>query len=329
MDGKLWEVIGGEGKGGILVREGKDLGSCAASERLSTGALVSELDLDGERLQYKRVSGSGPDTGWVSVKLKDKELLVITDKVPPASVGKQVTLAQPPPLGRKIRVLGLHGGGANTNIMRVQTMKLKSTLGDVAEWDFLPGGTTWKTIPPDDMMKAIAKDEPFLGWYHVSNNDNSDRPYNDKLFDLSVEFVYSAVEEGVDRVLKYIETSGPVDVIVGFSQGCIVTHLIQGTLRAKSLQIPWRINVLFNGMRVRDSRYHDLFKEKLPTPTVMVFGKQDEFYDYGRQSQVSMYEDPVILEHDEGHKFPGKQPRAKEIFERVVKEIRWHCGLPA
>mmetsp|Transcript_848 Transcript_848/g.2311 ORF Transcript_848/g.2311 Transcript_848/m.2311 type:complete len:392 (+) Transcript_848:103-1278(+) len=71
-----WEVVGGADKGGILVREGQDLKSPATSDRLSTGAIVEELEKVGDRLHYKVTSGTGPETGWVSVKLSGKDLLV-------------------------------------------------------------------------------------------------------------------------------------------------------------------------------------------------------------------------------------------------------------
>jgi len=73
---QMWEVIGGTGLGGIIVREGKDLKSTQAADRLSTGALVKEESLVDGRLQYTRVTGTGPDKGWVSLKLKDKDLLI-------------------------------------------------------------------------------------------------------------------------------------------------------------------------------------------------------------------------------------------------------------
>mmetsp|Transcript_22022 Transcript_22022/g.42257 ORF Transcript_22022/g.42257 Transcript_22022/m.42257 type:complete len:405 (+) Transcript_22022:70-1284(+) len=75
-DGPLWEVVGGGDKGGIIVRAGKETSSAQEKERLSTGAQVRQLALEGERLQYEKVTGTGPATGWVSIKLKDKELLV-------------------------------------------------------------------------------------------------------------------------------------------------------------------------------------------------------------------------------------------------------------
>ncbi|CAK9050234.1 unnamed protein product [Durusdinium trenchii] len=60
---KRWEVIGGADKGGILVREGQSTTSKQLAERLSTGAFVEELDLRGERLNYKRLTGTGPEIG--------------------------------------------------------------------------------------------------------------------------------------------------------------------------------------------------------------------------------------------------------------------------
>lgn len=74
-----WEVVGGADKGGILVRQGQALKSEQCEERLSTGALIEELELVGERLHYKLVTGTGPAEGWVSLKISGKDL--VTRKV--------------------------------------------------------------------------------------------------------------------------------------------------------------------------------------------------------------------------------------------------------
>mmetsp|Transcript_103329 Transcript_103329/g.221021 ORF Transcript_103329/g.221021 Transcript_103329/m.221021 type:complete len:127 (-) Transcript_103329:516-896(-) len=77
MSRQVWEVVGGSDRGGILVRSDQDLASAKFSERLSTGALVEELELQGERLHYRRIAGAGgPLEGWVSTHLHSKELLV-------------------------------------------------------------------------------------------------------------------------------------------------------------------------------------------------------------------------------------------------------------
>uniref|UniRef100_A0A7S4RH45 Pyrrolo-quinoline quinone repeat domain-containing protein n=1 Tax=Alexandrium monilatum TaxID=311494 RepID=A0A7S4RH45_9DINO len=70
----LWVVVGGEKTGGINVRKDQGLKS-AELGRLSHGAKVKELGLKGERLHYEKVSGDGPDFGWVSLSFKGTELI--------------------------------------------------------------------------------------------------------------------------------------------------------------------------------------------------------------------------------------------------------------
>jgi [acyl-carrier-protein] S-malonyltransferase len=88
---QMWEVVGGADKGGIIVRDGQEISSAQKSERLSTGALIEEITLVGERLNYKLVQGTGPAEGWVGIKLPTKDLCIRTTKKPrqpkPETVG--------------------------------------------------------------------------------------------------------------------------------------------------------------------------------------------------------------------------------------------------
>eukprot|EP00439_Symbiodinium_sp_Y106_P003980 s5859_g1.t1 len=83
--GTIWEVIGGADKGGaggtqlrVLVRVDEEVSSTPFPDRLTTGSLVMEVELVGDRLRYDRIAGTGagPDSGWVSVRLGRRELLV-------------------------------------------------------------------------------------------------------------------------------------------------------------------------------------------------------------------------------------------------------------
>jgi len=110
--GAIWEVVGGADRGGIVVRKAQELGSTVESLRLSTGALVLELELVGERLCYQLLEGSGPISGWVSTKLKEKQLVVRTGQylapgggVAPSTADGQAVAGeaggfQPPPRSR-------------------------------------------------------------------------------------------------------------------------------------------------------------------------------------------------------------------------------------
>mmetsp|Transcript_22291 Transcript_22291/g.63988 ORF Transcript_22291/g.63988 Transcript_22291/m.63988 type:complete len:442 (-) Transcript_22291:32-1357(-) len=70
-----WLVVGGVDKGGIIVRSGRATSSPQLPERLSTGAVVEQLAVEGERLNYRKLTGTGPETGWVSLSISGKTLL--------------------------------------------------------------------------------------------------------------------------------------------------------------------------------------------------------------------------------------------------------------
>mmetsp|Transcript_19122 Transcript_19122/g.43460 ORF Transcript_19122/g.43460 Transcript_19122/m.43460 type:complete len:515 (-) Transcript_19122:91-1635(-) len=91
-----WEVVGGSG-GGITVRSEKSVASKQLDEKLATGSIVEELELAGERLHYRKVTGAGPETGWVSVSLKDKILLnKVAKPATPAAAAKAAPAAAAP-----------------------------------------------------------------------------------------------------------------------------------------------------------------------------------------------------------------------------------------
>ena len=124
-----WEVVGGGDKGGILVRSGQGTSSEQLPERLSTGARVEELELVGERLHYKLISGTGPATGWVSTSLKDKPLL--------QRLGETKDAKEPPKDAGDLRegdyyvTLGVLFKKLGTDPEKASITKLKRSVGSV------------------------------------------------------------------------------------------------------------------------------------------------------------------------------------------------------
>jgi len=70
-----WQVVGGTRSGGLLVRLGEDIYSHAWHELLATGAVVKAVTQVGERLYYEKVTGDGPNSGWISMHFRGKDLL--------------------------------------------------------------------------------------------------------------------------------------------------------------------------------------------------------------------------------------------------------------
>jgi len=89
---QVWEVVGGGSKGGLLVREKEDLSSALVlasgtteESRVLTGSLVEQVALHGCRLKYRLLSGAGPESGWVSTRCGERDLLVRVRGPPPTA----------------------------------------------------------------------------------------------------------------------------------------------------------------------------------------------------------------------------------------------------
>ena len=76
---QVWRIVGGAGKGGIVVRDGEGLKSPQLRSRLATGTLVEEVELRGSRMLFKLLDGCGPSHGWISLQVAGKELAEPTD----------------------------------------------------------------------------------------------------------------------------------------------------------------------------------------------------------------------------------------------------------
>eukprot|EP00747_Dinoflagellata_sp_TGD_P109971 gnl/TRDRNA2_/TRDRNA2_170837_c0_seq13.p1 gnl/TRDRNA2_/TRDRNA2_170837_c0~~gnl/TRDRNA2_/TRDRNA2_170837_c0_seq13.p1 ORF type:complete len:408 (-),score=119.59 gnl/TRDRNA2_/TRDRNA2_170837_c0_seq13:72-1295(-) len=132
----MWKVIGGADKGGILVRTGEGLESPKADARLSTGATIEQIELKGERLNYKLKDGTGPAEGWVALSVSGKILVEQIAEPKPDKVGPDGK----PPLDVAIFFPGQ--GSQYVNMLKeVKDMpKVKEMLDkskDILGWDVL------------------------------------------------------------------------------------------------------------------------------------------------------------------------------------------------
>eukprot|EP00747_Dinoflagellata_sp_TGD_P168408 gnl/TRDRNA2_/TRDRNA2_194717_c0_seq1.p1 gnl/TRDRNA2_/TRDRNA2_194717_c0~~gnl/TRDRNA2_/TRDRNA2_194717_c0_seq1.p1 ORF type:complete len:186 (+),score=40.76 gnl/TRDRNA2_/TRDRNA2_194717_c0_seq1:92-649(+) len=79
---QIWEVVGASEKGGITVRVGWDLGSREEPEPLAQGALIRGMELQGDRLRFELLAGTGPAKGWVTIRTRfGKNVVPTTTRV--------------------------------------------------------------------------------------------------------------------------------------------------------------------------------------------------------------------------------------------------------
>lgn len=101
--GAFWEVVGGSEKGGIVVRHARDAGSQVYNDRLSFGSVLEAVERKGEEIHFRRVSGSGPMGGWVSLQHRGRPMVALrmprsqpTPAPPPPNRGQRMRAPAPP-----------------------------------------------------------------------------------------------------------------------------------------------------------------------------------------------------------------------------------------
>ena len=92
---------------------------------------------------------------------------------------QQLTHAHTEPLNMRAatptRILCLHGGGANSNVMRYQTRALREAFGGGAVFEYIDGGRAWPEDQVPDLLRRLFKG-PYHGWYGVDDDcDDSTR----------------------------------------------------------------------------------------------------------------------------------------------------------
>jgi len=223
---------------------------------------------------------------------------------------------------RKLRILCFHGRGANSNIMAFQAGSLKQLLGDDVEWDFLSGDQLMDDEDVEHLQQQLNPGQntflslqllsgtmPFYSWF---------------TFDPSRPHVRRGLWENVSRAIAYMHKNGPFDAVLGFSEGCGLINLVAAVLRDRGVRIPWRLSLFFNGHGSIDHG-SKLLSTPLSIPSIMVFGQADPVYAL-KQLQIDSHEEPLILEHDEGHKFPSVMPRAAEIYKVIRTQLVAHTS---
>jgi len=73
--GRVWRVVGGPGRSGVLVRRDRGEDSPLLSKRLAVDSLVEEVERVDDLMKYEMMDGLGPDVGWVALTMVGKPLL--------------------------------------------------------------------------------------------------------------------------------------------------------------------------------------------------------------------------------------------------------------
>ena len=191
----------------------------------------------------------------------------------------------------------------------------------------------------DPQLVKMFGEGPYYGWYGVENNadvESGSKAFIEALKDPSVTFVYSEIEEALDRLEAHIEENGPYDALCGFSQGTIMITMLtarrlQRAARGEAAPPSWRCNVLIAPMPPRAGDYACIMPlpETPPLggfPCVACMGEQDMYFEYAKRIDKLYGPQLVWMEHPGGHETPKDAGINRELSEAIWRALGWTQG---
>jgi len=225
-----------------------------------------------------------------------------------------------------LRVLALHGGYSNSNVLKFQVAQLRKSLGKDVEWLF-PDATVPKhpygNVPEFDVFPEIsafearlAQGKPLTSWWTLTN------PEGKLVLTDSVTMSASCT-----NLIHLVAREEPIDVAIGFSQGALLAVFVSLQMQREGRRVPWKLAVLFCPSDPTPELRLTAFKESLPFPVVHISSPHDPHYWLAQESygQITSEHGSVLLEHQDGYAFPMTPPRSAEIYRRIAEEVSKHC----
>ncbi|KAJ6127371.1 hypothetical protein N7523_002983 [Penicillium sp. IBT 18751x] len=191
--------------------------------------------------------------------------------------------------------------GSNARIFKQQTAALRYELGEGHSYDFVNGSVPWEM---DHDLDELAMGEEQT--YAICDPNSA-----------------SSCIGAMKSIERYIETEGPYDGVMAFSQGAsiILGWMINKQREAKrvsSQQCPFKVGIFFsNPWRVYDGNAlandqlvflnPEDFEGLLDLPTAHIWGSADKDCALAQAISTScVAEKRSVFIHERGHEIPAK-----------------------
>lgn len=217
------------------------------------------------------------------------------------------------PTPTKLRILAFHGYTSNSYILHRRLGSVRKACRDVADIVTLNGPLLVQPISrsldapegEDEVTEATPIEEQPRAWWKASDEGN----YND------IEMTWKLLSEELEKL------DGPVDGVIGFSQGACLAGLLAAAFESPSLlpalklppgQGPLKFAIAISGFRSRDPAHEPLWKDAqggIETPILHILGRADQIVDEERSmTLVNAAKNSRVEHHAGGHVVPSQAP---------------------
>jgi predicted esterase len=210
---------------------------------------------------------------------------------------------------RKPAILCLHGGGTNTTIFKVQTIRIQRALN--SHFDFVFLNAPFESGAGPGVHPVFEGCDPYFRWVLDSSLVEMAEKTRDVIRDCFE-----------DQRLK--DGRGFVGVL-GFSQGARVAAglLLQQQLKISEVGEGLCFGVFMNGTRppLTYGLSEQEQVQRIALPSLSVLGKADPWREDGRKlfSDHCDEKQAVLLEFDVGHRLPLLEEDTKQLAAEILR----------
>eukprot|EP00250_Pteridium_aquilinum_P017338 c23580_g1_i1 orf=139-732(+) len=177
------------------------------------------------------------------------------------------------PHKRKLRVLCLHGFRTNASIMKTQLAKWDRSVIDLLDLVFL--NAPYPAAGESDVEGFFPP--PFYEWFRYEKTEIGAVNYKTlKECIQAGEVTYRNLKECIQFISDFMETQGPFDGLLGFSQGSILAAALagmqqQGLALTSSPALRFVI-IISGGVLKGDHDFKGCYSEPIRCPSVHLIG---------------------------------------------------------
>ncbi|XP_010675437.1 uncharacterized protein LOC104891439 [Beta vulgaris subsp. vulgaris] len=205
---------------------------------------------------------------------------------------------------RKPRFLCLHGFRTSGEILKKQVNKWPESVRQKLDLVFL--------------------DAPFPSQGKSDVEGIFDPPYYE-WFQYNKEFTtYTNFEESLEYIENCMIKYGPIDGLLGFSQGAILSAALPG-LQAQGLaltKVPKiKFLVIVSGAKLKAESWQKAYDSPIECPSIHFLGKEDFLRPHG-EDLLKCVVDPFVIHHPRGHTIPRIDEQSLPTMLSFIDKIQ-------
>lgn len=137
---------------------------------------------------------------------------------------------------------------------------------------------------------------------------------------------YLKTEKAMETVRETLETKGPFDGIIGFSQGAGLTAALTKLIGSEQFcpnHPKIKFAIMFSSFKLNEKMFPGIYDEPFSTPSLHILGSLDTVVSEERSMQLYDAWEPskrTLVKHPGGHYVPSAKPLVQQVLAFVSEQ---------